>query len=429
MNANNNEVEEVASVSDDSVCRWERQFLRRYWLAFPLASYLLLYLVDGYLWAWIGLDASLAKPSWLAPLRFPFVVVVFGSVGLPILWRLLLGWRLPVRGLLVLSLIAAAIATEWVVSRPAVQTTMLYAVRNRNPHDEDFFIREMAGMRMRALQEKRGGGIVFAGSSQMLHGFDFEVIQKAVAPLVVKRRTVAGMFPHRILGSWDALDIGSEDIVVLYLSEYDFRSMTGLDADWFRPIISPKGLAEAWNIFPAEYRAKEWKNWVDLGLASRLELWRSRDLYRQVVERFFGRGRPRITFDAERQMEDHQRVYEGAYTPDSYWNCGFASVKRILELSAERGAQVIILEGTVNPAIQTPESQILHDTAMKRLQVIAQEANASVVTMKEMNLEHPISHWHDGTHLNDVGRSLLTSEFLGHLQNRGWLGPVEGRLQ
>ena len=72
-------------------------------------------------------------------------------------------------------------------------------------------------------------GIVFAGSSQMIAGLDFDTLQKEFAPMLIKKRVRSGMFPQRILGSFDYLSLKPGDLLVLYISEYDMISCTGLN--------------------------------------------------------------------------------------------------------------------------------------------------------------------------------------------------------
>ena len=394
----------------DHVAEVELRWVRRavWWM--PLVGALAAPLLYRGTWALLVLDAGLVKP--LSALAWLFTAATGAGIGLLLVlaWRWSLGspavrrvsWRWGV-GLVV--------GAEAVVRRTPVLDAAWAALRARAPHDGDFFIREMALYRRAALTNERRYAlprVLVAGSSQLIMGVDYELLQRLCPRQGVERRCIAAMSPARMLMAEPFLGVRTGDTVVVYWSEFDMGGLTQLDTAWFRPLANASGLRALWSVVPRDTMITGWRNVLDLASASGSELWRSRDAWRLVLNRVTGSLPGPKVGSGTALVEDQAGGYGSGLRNEPFFQAGLEASRRLLREWQRAGARVVVLEGSLNPAMHQPETPARRSQTRAWLAAACAETGAHYLPLEQQGYQPAAHDWSDGTHLNAEGREKFT---------------------
>lgn len=390
----------------------ERGFLRRWWWLFPLLGVLAAWLAARFGWWFVACDPSLVNRDWTRAWYLPYVLLVPAFGLLPAFWRLSL--HLPLGGqrwawLLALALVLAA---ECVVRQPAVQRTLWTATKSRSTGADDFFLREVANLRLRVLEDRADDPprLIFAGTSQLIRGIDYVAMQRALPDCKVCPRSVAGMVPFRMVSAQDYLSVRRGDVVVMYLSEFDLGGVEGLESDWRRPTASRRGACDALAAMPAADRLSAWRSACDLLSASVCEIWRSRDASRAILLNLGGKPVLPPSQAMQLHVQDAQKAaYAQGLVAANYREANLRALERLLGAFTERGARVVAFEGQVNPAMATDASRQARLAARRDFTELFARHGGTFVTLPEQPETFAAADFSDGTHLNEAARNRFTS--------------------
>lgn len=372
-------------------------------------------------WAFIGMDPSLVGfPSGRVLLVYGLFGVLLG-VGVSALWSLSLraaafrsvSWRTSVLGALALVVLA-----DVLVRSPVVVDALWAAIRARALGPEDFFIREVALFRRMALTNERPSirpRAQVVGSSQLIMGVDYDLLQQLRPDIQVERRSVAAMGPARLLMAAPYLGTRVGDTIVVYWSEFDMGGMTSLDVDWYRPFSNAKGLREVLAHLPRGEWLRDFRKSVELFWGSGSELWRSRDAWRLVQSRTVGllrapAGAGSVPVSV---VEGQVAGYAAGLTNDAYFEMGLRAACRLLAVWKNEGARVVVMEGSVNPVMHKPSTESRRRQVRAALEAACGQTGALYIPADEQDFKPGVADWADGTHLNRGGRELFTRYLAG----------------
>ncbi len=395
----------------------EKRLIRRAGWLLPISGFAAAAMLGSWLWALVEQTHPLPPLSWKAALRFPFVGILAGSLALLAAWRILMIFderlrvrhtRFPWAVVFGLLLVAGA---EVCFRLPQVQLPFWLAVRVRNPGSADFFARELALLRVDALSDRsvaHESGVVFAGTSQLMIGIDYDRLRRELPETVVRRRSMAGMAPLRMVMARPWLGIGQNDLVVLYLSSFDMTGVGGIGADWLRPTANVAGMRDWFAALPPGAVRENWRSVTDVTMASLFELWATRDHWRAFV---FGKP-PAQTSDGtvsqDRVVADQLAQFQRGREQDPYFESGFRALGILLSRFTQDGARVLIFEGQVNPAFRTDISRHLDEVTRSRIEALAKIHGAQYIPISDQHVSIGPNDWRDGTHLNEAGREKFT---------------------
>ena len=391
----------------------ERWLLSRWWWVFPSVAVLLAMLTGGGFWAWV--EGGRPWLDWRQAFTLRSVAFVVAGLAVVVGWRLFLNRKWP--GWAVWMLAASGFAcVELAVRNPAAQTAFWLAAENRIPAKANMsFMHDVCHVRLdaAAVGDDPRPAIILVGSSQVVQGVDEELLARLLPERRIVKRAVSSLRPLQALVAENYIPVRSGDVVVHYLSEFDFTNQEEFPFSWFRPFAGWGSLGDVLETIGRRSVAKEWRGAVDYALAATFETWRGRDWMRTAFTRFWGCAPEDRIFDA--RIPDN---------PDGMWfardnarNDGLSPSlpqKRAFEQwigrVAAKGASVVVFEGQVNPVWRTPERQALHGEVEQWLSSFGEKGIPVVYFHQEESF--PADFWADMTHLNESGRKKLT-EIMG----------------
>lgn len=404
-----------------SVVALERTLLRRGWWLFPLLGLIAAMLASRYGWWFVAGDPALINRDVSRALRLPYVLLVPLMGLVPIVWAWSL--RLPQAGQRMAWLLAlvAVVMVEVLVRQPAVQRVLWTATKTRSPGTDDFFLREVANLRLRVLDDRADDPerIIFAGTSQLIRGINYDMLQRALPHVRICPRSVAGMVPFRMLSAMDYLSIRPGDTVVLYLSEFDLGGVEGFDADWRRPTASLAGTLAAYNVLPRELRMSSWRPACDVAMAGVSEIWSSRDATRHILHRLAGRPVEKPAADLRQRVEHAQKdEYARGLAGAEFRAVNLRSLEILLMQFNDRCAHVVAFEGQINPAMATAGAAEARQRARKEFSELFARYRAVFVPVSAQQEEFGPADFSDGTHLNEAARDRFTAFVANWLSSR-----------
>ena len=314
---------------------------------------------------------------------------------------------------------------DWTVGTPAVQNKMWDAVGQRVA-SRDWFMGNVVKTRRIKAEEAawaRKGEIVLVGSSQVGAGFDLDRLETELEGALVRMMSIGDMDSTRVLFALPYLCVGTNDVVVWYLSSRDVVATPPLHLNWMRPFSSWRGVAEILPLLDGRTRISSWRSLADLFLSATSELWRSRDYVRHVLLNAGGLNDPIRTTSAQDQL---QRDMDKAVALREQLDPGertalediqFAALGRALQLLVQgRGRRLIVLEGQMNPRLMSPADHRLETRLDAELRNGADGLGFTYLSIADQGLKHPASEWKDPTHLNAIGRDKLTGFLLEYFR-------------
>lgn len=397
----------------------EQHLLRRYGWVFLAGGLPLGCLVDGALWAAVTLDRALLPSSWSEWITFKGLLsgVVLGAI--PFMWRLglwierrwgggLRRWgAAPIGTLLLFAGAEAGLRSGY------GQSLLWQAVRVRA--GEHYFAREVALFRLDHAQMRNPApGVVVAGSSQMLHALDAPRLSVLIgAP--VYRRAVAGMFPVELCAAAGFLDFNTENKLMLMLSGFDIGARDRIYPDAVRPLATRAGVRLLREAASQALLINHWRFFVDVHVAALSDWWRSRDFVRLILERPFG---PRLKSRAAEpaiEGEEQRAAYQMLGRNSTLVDYSLKLLERFFAHMSARFAEIVVVEGQVNPAYPGREVSALH---VRAREAATRAVSAGLIRYHPLSAQAPsigAEDWLDMAHVDDRGRAKYTELFAGAL--------------
>ncbi len=381
------------------------------WLL-PLLLGILFPAINGLAWSLVLLDASLWPTLDLGSIALPAALGVGVGFALVRLW----GWSArrvvtPWRWSILLALLLVVLA-EVGVRRPTVTDAFWAAVGARVQGKEDFFIRETALFRRMALTNNhvlQKPRLQVFGSSQLIVGVDYDLLQKLRPDVQVERRSVAGMCPARMLMTAPFLGTRAGDTLVVYWSEFDMGGAALFDIDWYRAFANWFGLRDVLSLLPNGEWRKNIRRSVELFWGCASELWRDRDGWRLLASRPLGEMSQASAGTTGKDIVREQGAgYALGLNNEPFFQMGLESARRLVQQWRTSGAEVVVLEGEVNPVIhhaRTPERRL---QTRLFLEEVCRTTGAQYIPSEAQSFVPSPQDWKDGTHFNEKTRTAFT---------------------
>ncbi len=388
----------------------------RWMLPFALAVILPAFFV--YLRAVILLDGSAANwPGWgmavtLAALGFAGgkAALFAWSISLRVSSRSLRSWRV-IASLAVLLMISL----DRMMGQSRLQQIVCTAIKHRAHPERDFFIRNAAVFNTAGMEQETPSTkprLIVLGSSQLNLGLDHERLQKMLPSLQVERRSVAGMGPVGTLMTSPQVGIRPGDIVLVYWSEFDVGAMsiTILDANWLRPFGNTAGLASLLAHMNNADVSLDLVSRLDVHVSSWSSFWRMRDGWSLLVHRLAGDagGDEGSMISRAARLEEQKTGYALGLEREETFRMGLAAAQTLVRSWRKAGAEVVVMEGSVNPVMHQIATAERKQEVVVALREDCMMHGARFVPAGEQVFRPQPEHWVDGTHLNEEARKAFT---------------------
>lgn len=379
-------------------------FLRKGWWLFPLLGVLAAPVLGGPFWQWVAGESPFPF-QWQRIFSLRAGLLALGLLAIPALWRL--GLNAKRQGYLGIPLgLLAVLAVEFLLRTPFAQGPLWLAAQARLDADQ-WYMREVCYVRLEEAAGRKNNrpSVVLMGSSQMLHGVDDHRLRELLNPKPVIRRSMYGLTPLKALAMSAYVPFQADDVCVQYLSEFDFTNQEDFPCDWFRPYASWTTLPDVLKCVSASVCIERWRDVVDYALAATFESWRARDFLGEIVFRFWKNpGTSMAVAHAPESVDAAARMRAGLRN-----SAAEHRAFRIFALKlAEREVKLLVFEGDVNPALHSPERLQAKAEVRRELTCFSDLKGYRYVSRDEQNLALGPDLWRDMTHLNPIGRDLLT---------------------
>lgn len=396
--------------------QFEEMWLRRFWWVFPAIGFPLGCLLDGVLWAAVTLDRTLLPGSLSGWITAKGLTLGCGLSAIPLIWwagiKIERHWGAQLRRCAVApagALLVFVIA-ELLLRSPYGQSLLWQSVRARAA--ENYFAREVALFRLdHAMRRDVAPGVVVAGSSQMLHALDAKRLSERLK-LPVYRRAVAGMFPVELCAAAEFLDFHPQNKLLLMWSGFDLGGRDRIYPDAVRPLATPSGVSLLRQAADLTFRLRHWRFFVDMQVAAGTDWWRSRDFLRLVLDRPMGARLSGVSDRPTMQSDDAQRAAYLALGKDpALVNYSMRVIEQFWKRMSPRFAEIVVVEGQLNPAYPGDDADRLHE----RARALGQRAEAAGwIRYVPLAAQEPAiepEDWLDMAHVNDSGRARYTELF------------------
>ena len=268
----------------------------------------------------------------------------------------------------------------------------------------------------------RKGEVVLVGSSQVAAGFDVGRLGEGLGEPVVRMMSIGDMDATRVLFALPYLCVGTNDVIVWYVSARDVAATPPLHLNWMRPFSSWRGAAEILPLIDGRTKLSSWRPLADLFLSASSELWRSRDYARHVLLNAGGLNDPARTTSAQDQLQqdiDKAVALREQLDPSeraALEDVQFAALDRALHLLVQDGGRLLVLEGQLNPEFDTPGDRRLQTQLDAALRKGSDRWGFTYLSIAEQGVIYPASDWKDPTNLNEKGREKLTTFLLDYFR-------------
>lgn len=397
---------------------WERDWLRRHSRWLSLLGVGLGLVLGRLVWPIVLLNRADVPGLSMQWFTAKGVGLGFALGLLPWIWRGGIrmererGWSLRRWPIAPLLAVLGVLAIELALRSFTGQSLFWQAVRARSGNQHQ--AREVSLFREEAAACRRANGpapgIVLLGSSQLVYGVDTsEVARQTGQP--VYRRAVAGLFIAELVASQEFSNFHPDNHLALMLSAFDFGARDGLFVDAIRPQATLTGIQHLWAAADWPFRLRYWRTFMDLHLAARCDLWRSRDYARFLLEHPFSPAHIPATPVQSETLTEQKRAYGHLGSNPAMVHLCYRAFARFLADMASKCRQITVLEGRVNPTYPSPEFAPL---ALDVRQFLAQQqqlGHIRFIPIEEQHIDLPVSVWRDMTHVNAIGRTRLTRLF------------------
>lgn len=272
------------------------------------------------------------------------------------------------------------------------------------------------------------GEVILIGSSQVAEGFDVTLLADNLCNSSVRMMSIGAMNATQLLFLRPYFCIGSNDLVVLYISPISVGGDFPLNANAMRPFSSWQGADELFPMINFRYKFVAWRKVADLALAASSELWRSRDYLRHIMLNLGGLNEsgPAQKNIVPQDMGDADAFLRFLSNEDLvvFKDIQFRALERSLQLISAESANLLVIEGQVNRTdYTTRQLQSELNTFLNRT---SKEIGFTFISINDQGIDHKPTEWRDQTHLNLAGRIRLTTYLVNYLNSSPSLLPSIG---
>jgi len=349
----------------------------------------------------------------------------------PVIWFLAL--RLTPRSRTVESYSAVVLTAVLVslsgvfLATPQVQTVICNLVLLRSPHLD--FARNIAWTKLLLLQvpqTERTLRIGLVGSSQINLAVDEKRLSEQVQGSDVRKFCLPGMVPLQYAGLIEDLERQKLDVIVCWLSEFDFFRETGLPVDRLRWCGTRKSNIRFARLLGPKLCWENRAGFADLTSAAGSTCWRDREILQMLIFRFWWHSDPRFVIATPEELKVGARLADREQglqnlrenvmrTP--LLEANFDAFRMFASSCIAAGSTLIVVQGECEPDAMRVYDPSFRDETHSRLRQMSGELQF-VYSDAKSRVDLSSSDWADSLHLNSDGRQKFTlwlSDEIAHL--------------
>lgn len=302
------------------------------------------------------------------------------------------------------------------ISYPRTAFVFQESVKSRAPQLD--YARNIVYMRQALTRPHEPGTslVALVGSSQINLGVDSEELSRRTEQSKVEKFCLPGMVPMQYQAMAHQISERGPDVVVCWMSEFDFFRERRLPSNRLRWSSTPKNFSLLFDSLLPRLRFINRAELADLAFASMVETWKQRELFQMLAFRFWWR------FDAEQsnvsaaekligaRLGNHKQGIANAkqnilQTP--LLNANFSAFADFARILSKQGTRLIVIEGESHPELMAAYSSEFRLETRRRLNELANEIGFQYITFNARP-SFDQSEWRDAVHLNDIGKEKLT---------------------
>ncbi len=330
--------------------------------------------------------------------------------------------------------VSIAIGTLLLVPSPVANPRLgnLYRevilTRTKNPSAAKY---RLQWMTQQSVLESDDFRIGLVGSSQVAAGFDRDMMSDALGNSSAELGLVLGMTPPQYLMLAENVNRQRFDVVVCYLSEFDFYRDEGITAERLAWGAAPGFATDLASQATSQQLFRDRSEFAWISLAQWSTLWRHREHLRNTLFHWWE--------DLRSHRESHANVVDmiasqadaSAETLETlraadheYLGANFWSFQQFCNKVSARGTAIIIIEGACHSEVMSEFPNAARRQTRQTLREIASGCGATYLAEDQIP-SFSDSDFVDGTHLGAVGRERLTRFLVDHLNtdHQSWLNP------
>lgn len=417
-----------------------QQFERRCWgiilVAAPLFVLAISPWIDQYALSLIYLKPPKPSIEWNALLRSN---VVWGVFALSILFPMLalLGNRLylaffarfnqfPLAAIL-------AFVTVWGISfsleHPRVRWFFCEwtKVRTENPS----FARNKLFWEKRDFETSLSNNdrpvVKLVGSSQVYQGIDLAQLSREASAWNFEKNCMAGMGPQQYLAFLPRILERNPKAVVMYLSAFDLFRDDELSTDRLRWGMTPGGLRLLVQQMEPDELVDNREQVADISFATINPLWRNRDHFRRALFYYWWDfATPKVPTTEQSAvpvlavssgLDEAKLSLRNNVRKTKLWDLNRRSLQKIADELRQRGIELIVLEGTLEPSALEVIPSELRQEATAQLRELAELEKFQFVPRTDQP-ELDASRWADAYHLDEKGRAEFSAFLAAYINQR-----------
>lgn len=263
------------------------------------------------------------------------------------------------------------------------------------------------------------------GSSQVNLGVDELVLSEEIGDAVVQKLCLPGMVPFQYMAlSQDLADIRF-DVVVCWLSEFDFYREREIPTTRIRWCMTPDVVEDLSTVVGLKQRWANRGAFADLWTASRNPIWRQKDLIRTLIFRTWWRFDEDIhDFDSDEQkvgarLADREQGVTNARSNIQHTvlvDANFDAFELFSRRLVTAGTRLVVVEGESHPETMAVYPFEFREETRRRLTDLSTEIGFDLVFSSE-RVQFNDDDWKDAVHLNEQGRIRFTNWLGAYLRH------------
>ncbi|MBB3206284.1 hypothetical protein FHS27_002093 [Rhodopirellula rubra] len=262
------------------------------------------------------------------------------------------------------------------------------------------------------------------GSSQINLGIDVEQLETWSGEGAVHKYCLPGMVPLQYQALSAPLAEKRLDVVVCWLSEFDFFRERELPTSRLRWCAETANVRDVFSVLTPNQAWFNRGHLADLATAVVTPLWSQREPIQMLSFRFWWRfdvGAP-VASDEEQQvgarLADLDQGVKNAKqniqrTP--LVDANFQAFERFARRLTDAGTRLVIIEGESHPLTMEAYPPAFRAETREKLSELSRSVGFDFVTT-DQRVQLETDDWRDAVHLNETGEAKLTNWLMNYLQ-------------
>ncbi|MCA9079632.1 MAG: hypothetical protein KDA58_03695 [Planctomycetaceae bacterium] len=319
------------------------------------------------------------------------------------------------------------------ITQPRVRWAFVEWAKVRTPNPS--FARNTLFWEQREFESRAGTTpparrIALVGSSQTYQSTDLDLLASLTNDRWEKN-CLAGFGPMQYPWLSDRLLERRPDVVVCWLSEFDFYREESIPTSRLAWAASPRGVVRLASLLAPSQLWRGRGELADLSLAATVPVWRLRDHLRRTALGYWwnvsrpadGAGDQQVVLAESAGLAGAIENLQENVGRTSFREVNFRSFAMFADRLHEAGIELIVFEGQLHPVAAQSLDPAFHLETRQRLQELASQHYFQYLSGDDV-LTLTVDDFADAYHTNAVGRERWTRFVAQTLRQRGMLSPT-----